>query len=766
MPRNAPENSLPQLQPQLDAAPPPYFDQERESRSAKSLSTRSRPLTMFDDPYRKRPFSTVLPERPASYAAYNEFDLPPSTLPDREFRRLGVLPSPTVDATPMRYNATDATGDNISQKALRRDDSAPTTEDAARLDMLTPPALGDNSAEHSSSRSSPVQANPAMIGDVPVYLKTPALSEVSTLSSKNAAEGTALEEELETPKQPRFLEPIDRPSAFTPTPLVAKAAQGTVPEANEHRRQPEPQNTRSLLDVHSETYQTSNSLSVNSSRVVEQQVGMTDASFLPNVDHDIYNGIPLQTTPLPLAGNGQEGLPYGTDAEAAVSDPAALVAPFPRGSRNLSGTSNCGISTPERPTQLKVKQPEYRAEHDVSPLPVVASSVAADVAENTSFANGTDSKMDYSHQSLPYDRVQSSTNGAQTGGKIRPESLKSRSPSVSPERQYEAVNHESHIPQQNRLPQTQERDPQIQYQASNPGRSRPFSFVQHSAHEPPVPSQGQVLREGQWEPGYRNRYDPHLDGSSSFNIRPEWQTSREPSTQHEIYRASQEEKLRHSSTVPHRHQHSMSGSSYDPNIREHPAYGQGQQSVGQDLPSNFYPAETRREEGILPRHQSTEYQLTGIGPPQAERNPQKRRSSSRSSAFFRGLSRRSSSRTDVPKMPSAGGRTASDTPDGSNLLSKRASKRTSMFRSFTQRRGSESGQSSDSIVAQPPGSRTDLLQQSGPITPKPLQKLPHSEPNPKGSQGNSGRQKLRRRSTPGGGEPDDGKKKRFSLRVG
>lgn len=764
MPRSAPEKSQPQ--PQLDAAPPPYFDRERESRSAKSLSIRSRPLTMFEDPYRKRPFSTVLPERPASYAAYNEFDLPPSTPPGREFRRLGVLPSPTVDATPMRYNdATDATGDNVSQKALRRDDSTPTIEDAARLDMLTPPALGDNGAEHSSSRSSPVQANPAIIGDVPVYLKTSASSQVSTLSSKNAAEGTTLEEELETPKQSRFLEPIERPSAFNPTPPVAETAQGTLPEANEHRRQSELQNQPSSLDVHSGTYQTSNTSAVNSSRVAEQQVGMTDKAFRPSVDNDIYTSIPLQAKPLPPAGNGQEGPPYGTDAEAAVFNPAALVAPFPQGSRNLSGTSNSGISMPERLTQLQVEQPEYRAERDVSPLPVVAGPAAVGVAENTSFANGTDSRMDFSHKFLPYDRLQSSTNGARPGGRVRSDSLKSRSPSVSPERQSEAVDQELDIPQLNGTPRTQEREPQIQYQSSNQGRSRPFSFVQYSAHEPPVPSQGQVLRGGQWEPGYNSRHDPHLDGNSSFNIRPEWPTQRQPSSQHEIYRASRDEKLRHSSTVPYRHQPSMSGSSYDTNILEHPAYRQGQQSVGQDLPSNFYPAETRREEGILPRHQSTEYQLTGIGPPQAERHPQKRRSSSRSSVFFRGLSRRSSSRTDVPKMPSVGGRTTSDTPDGSNQIFKRVSKRTSVFRSFTQRRGSESGQSSDSVVAQPPGSRTDLLQQSGPITPQPLQETLHSEPNPKGSQGNSLRQKLRRRSTPGGVEPEDGKKKRFSLRV-
>lgn len=764
MPRNAPEKS----QPHLDETPAPYFDPEHHSNLSKSLATGSRPLTVFDDPYRKKPFSTVLPDRPFSYAPYNDFDLPPSTPPGHEFRRLGVLPSPTVEATPTSYkDANEAPRNSESQKAIGIDDSTPIAGNVARLKMLEPPALDDSSAEHRSSQSSPVQANPAMVGDVPVYLKTSASSQVSSLSSEKGVEGTATEEELVTPRQSHFSGPIEHPSSFSSNPPVSKTTQGTLPESNEYRRESELQNQPSSLGLQSGIFRTSNGFPGNSSSMAAQQVGRTDKDLPPSVGNDFHTTLPLETKPLPPASDREQGSPYDTDAEAAVSNPTALVPEFSQGSRNLSWTSNSGILAHERPTQRQDKQPQYRAERDVPLLPVLTGPVATGSVENKPLANGA-ARLDISHEFLPYNRLPSSPNRSQPGTRVHSDSLKSRSPDVSPERQYETVNHESDIQKQSRTPTTHEQDSQSQYRASNQGQSRLFSFAEYSTDGtvPAVSSQGQVLREGQREQGYKNRQDPFLDGSSSFNIPPERPTLGEPSSQPETSRGPRDEKLRHSITVPYRHHPSRLGSSYDPNILEHPAYRQGQQPVAQDLPSNYYPAETRREEGILPRHQSTEYQLTGIGPPQAERAPQKRRSSSRSSIFFKGLSRGNSSRTDVPKMPSVGGRTTSDQPDGSNSLSKRASKRTSIFRSFTQRRGSESDRSNDSIVAQAPGSRTDLLQQSGPLTPQPLQDTLPSEHNPKESQSNSIRKRLRRRSTPGGVEPEDGKKKRFSFKVG
>lgn len=764
MPRNAPKKS----QPHLDETPPPYFDPEHHSNFSKSLSTGSRPLTVFDDPYRKRPFSTVLPDRPFSYAAYNDFDLPPSTPPGHVFRRLGVLPSPTVEATPTSYkDANEAPGNTDSQKAIGIDDSSTIAGNFARLKMLEPPAVDDGSAKHSSSRSSPVQTNPAMVGDVPVYLKTSASSQVSSLSSEKGVEETPTEEELETPRQSHFSRPIEHPSSFTSIPQISKTTQGTLPGSNEYRQQSELQNQPSSLCVQSETSLTSNGFRGNLSSIAAQQVERTNKDLPPTVGNDLHTSLPLETKPLPPASDWEQGSPYDTDAEAAVSSPTALVPEFSQGSRNLSWTSNSGILANERPTQRQDKQPQYLAERDAPLLPVLTGPVATGSVENTPLANGT-ARLDISHESIPHDRLPSSPNGSRPGTRVHSDSLKSRSPDVSPERQYETVNHESNIQKQSRTPTTHEREPQSQYRASSQGRSRPFSFAEYSTDDtvPAVSSQGQILREGQWEPGYENHQDPLLDGSSSFNIPPERPTIGEPSNQRETSRGPQDEKLRHSITVPYRHHPSILGSSHDPNILEHPAHRQGQQPVAQDLPLNYYPAETRREEGILPRHQSTEYQLTGIGPPQAERAPQKRRSSSRSSIFFKGLSRGNSSRTDVPKMPSVGGRTTSDQPDGSDPLSKRATKRTSMFRSFTQRRGSESGRSNDSIVAQAPGSRTDLLQQSGSLTPQPLQDTLPSEHNPKESQSNLMRKRLRRRSTPGGVEPEDGKRKRFSFKVG
>lgn len=725
-------------------------------------------MTVFDDPYRKRPFSTVLPERPSSYAPYNDFDLPPSTPPDRESRRLGVLPSPTVDATPTRYNNAKeaADGDNVSEKAIGMDDSTAIRHDVARLEMLEPPALGDSSGEHSSSRSSPVQDNPAMVGDVPVYLETSASSQVSTLSSEVRAEGTATEEDLVTPRQSTFSGPMEHRSSFDSTPPVPKNTQDTLSQSNGYLRGSQLEKQSSPLDVQSALSQNPNGPNGDTTSIVAHQVRTMDENSITSVDSDVHAGIPRQTKALPQASGGQGPSQHHADAEAPVFSPAAVVADPWQGSRNLSATPASGMLASDWPSQIQDKQPRYATERNVSPLPVVADPAATSAAENTPLGNGADSGPDSSRKHDPYETSHSSTNGSRPGARLRSDSPKTRSPDVSPERQYQAVLDESDIPQQSRTSPAHERVPSNQSQTSNQGQSRPFSFVQNNADAQTVPYQDQVLREQQWEPGYKNGLlDPLQDGRSSFNTRQERSTPWDPSSQQESYRLPRDEMLRHSSTVPYRQQPSRSGSSYDPNIREHPAYRQRQQPVAQDLPSNYYPAETRREEGLLPRHQGTEYQLTGIGPPQAEQYQQKRRSSSRSSNFFKGLGGRSPSRTDVPKMPSIGGRTTSDEPGSSNQLNKRVSKRTSLFRSFTQRRGSDSGRSNDSIVAQAPGSRTDLLQQSGPMTPRPLQDTTGSGRNPEESQSNSLRKRMQRRSTPGDVEPENGKKKRFSLRV-
>lgn len=662
MPQTDPEKSQSQPQPHLDPTPPPSLDSVRQSRPAKSLSTGTRPLTVFDDPYRKRLSSTVLPDRPFSYAPYNDFDLPPSTPPGGEFRRLGVLPSPTVDATPMTYKDTkEAIDDSASREAIGKDDSNATSGNAARPEMLEPPALGAGQAEDSSSRSSSIQLNPAVVGDVPVYLKTSTSSQISSLSSEKGVEATVAEEELETPRQSDFSRPLEHPNTSTSTPPVPKAARGTLPESKAYARESEHQSEPFSLD-HQRAI--SEGYTNGPSSITAQHTERTDKDLIPSVP---------QAKALPPATDEQDEPRYKLDANAAVHSVAARI--------------------------------------------------------------GSDS-------------------------------LKSRSPDVSPERKYGTVSHDSELQQPGPTPSTHEREPQIQSQAANPGQARQFSFIQ----EPAVPSQDQVLRERRWEPGYNNGQDPLQDRSSSYNIRTKWPAPGQPYSQQETSRVTRDENLRHSSTVPYRHQPSISGSSYEPqpDILHHPAYQQSQHPAAQDLPSNYYPAETRREEGILPRHQSTEYQLTGIGPPRPEQIPQKRRNSSRSSMFFKRLSRGSSSRTDVPKMPSVGGRTTSDQPGNSNQLSKRPSKRASVFRSFTQRRDSESGRSIDSIVAQAPGSRTDLLQQSGPITPGPLTDTQSSGRNPEETHNKSLRQKLRRRSTSGGVELEKEKKKknRFSLRVG
>ena len=723
-------------------------------------------MTVFDDPYRKRPFSTVLPERPFSYAPYNDFDLPPSTPPGREFPRLGILPSPTVDATPTRYNdVKEAAGDNASEKPIGKDVATLRSRDAAGLEQLEPPAFSVSSAERSSSRSSPVQANPAMVGDVPVYLKTSASSQVSALSSEKGAEEASAEAELEPSRQSNFSESLGHSNTFTSTPPVITNAQGTLPDSNEHSRQLKFQNQPSSTDFQTPASETLNGSSGYSSRITAPRIGTTDTESLPSFDNDIRPAISPQTKPLPPASHWYGASPNATDGDALVSGHNTTFADASQGLRNLSGSPDSAMLAPERPSQIQEKPRQYPGERNVSPLPVVVDSADAASNKTLPLRNATDSEAEFLKNPESYESRQRPADVSRPDGRFRSDDHQPRSPDVSPERQQEIVVPDSDVQQQSKIAPPHETEPQNQSRVSKQAQSRPFSFVQYSEDGPTLPSQDEVLREQQWEPGYQNHQETLQDGKPSFGTGADRSTLGDPSNQQEAYTRSRNENLRHSSTVPYRHHPSLSGSSYDPNIHDHPAYRQRQQPVAQDLPSDYYPAETRRDEGLLPRHQGTEYQLTGIGPPQTERNPQKRRSSSRSSNFFKGLGGGSSSRPEVPKIPSVGGRTTSDAPSASEQTSRRVFKRASIFRSFTQRHGSDSGRSNDSIVAQGPGSRTDLLQQSGPITPRPLQDTLPSDSNARESQSNSFRKRMQRRSTPGDVEAGDGKKKRFSLRV-
>jgi hypothetical protein len=194
---------------------------------------------------------------------------------------------------------------------------------------------------------------------------------------------------------------------------------------------------------------------------------------------------------------------------------------------------------------------------------------------------------------------------------------------------------------------------------------------------------------------------------------------------------------------------------------------------GGDLPSHYYQAPIPREAAFLPRQQTNEYQLPGVGPPPEEPRPRSRRNSGflqnigdriRSASRERG---NSISRDGAMTSP---GRTI-ESPRGyddpeSSVTSEEAkdqkNRRNSFFNGFSRGSMSTQGppQSRESMVAHPAGSRMDLL-----LTPQPSPIATHDrkrsffghsstmDSKPKSS-------KLARAST--GALEEPGKKKRFS----
>jgi len=774
-------------QPRVADTPPPYFVLENQTPSSKALRSGSRPKSLFDGSFRERPLSSVLPERPSSYAPSDNFDRRPSTPPNRGVRRLGVLPSPTADAASSSIiDRSEAASDDTSVEPSSKDDSAPASRSAsaAHMELSNPAGLENVSTAQSSSRSSSAaQVNPVVVGDLPVFLERASESQVPTQNSGNEIKETKTTDDLETPRQADFSSSFEQPDSITSSSPVhqheQEQEQVSTPEPNEVPPQSRLQNQSPIPTAIHETPGIPQIFSENSFTAAKPNPGMSAKGPSPSFGNSTRAGNRSQTDVQPPPSHGQDRLPQDRDAEMSVPGDAVLVGDAALESRTQSETSTTTVPALEHPSHLRAEPVLFgnngSTERSVSPLPLVSGPTGLGAAVDSYSGNVTDSETNDSELSTTYEMPRSSSNVTQPDAGLLSNGRHSRSPEVSPERPYENVVDKSAMmdQQQSRSSQMQEGPPVIQSQTPAQSQPRPFSFMQYSADQSRVPSQDYIPPEELKELGNRNPQTSADHGRSSSDRHPEQSISRNTTNRYDNLSSRQDETQWHVPTgheqyaSPNQHHHSLSRSSHDPNILEHPAYQQSHPPIVQDLPSHYYPAETRRQEGFLPRQQGTEYQLSGVGPPRPEQAKNKSRRSSRGSSFLRRISGGNSSRPDLPIVASTGQCTTADLPVDSTETHKKTSKRASIFRAFNQDGGSDSDRSKESMVAHAPGSRTDLLQQSGPVTPKASEVTTSDERNSKTKGNKKMRDKLQRFSISGVAEADTGKKKRVSfLRVG
>ncbi|RDW76978.1 hypothetical protein BP6252_05031 [Coleophoma cylindrospora] len=209
------------------------------------------------------------------------------------------------------------------------------------------------------------------------------------------------------------------------------------------------------------------------------------------------------------------------------------------------------------------------------------------------------------------------------------------------------------------------------------------------------------------------------------------------------------------------------------------AGGQADPGIAQDssdMPSGYYQEPINRDEAFLPRQQTSEYQLPGVGPPTEE----PRVTSSRRNSFFNNLSgklSRNASRDRAGSMSrdvdgrrlESRGNDLDPNAGFEDVQAKHHRRRSSLFGNLNRASTSGSGppQSRESVAVQASGSRTDLLNMN-----KEPSKLSMTErkrsffgsstssqssnPNPKPN-------KLSRALTSSMPEEGTGKKKRFST---
>ncbi|KAH6672017.1 hypothetical protein B0J14DRAFT_655882 [Halenospora varia] len=194
-----------------------------------------------------------------------------------------------------------------------------------------------------------------------------------------------------------------------------------------------------------------------------------------------------------------------------------------------------------------------------------------------------------------------------------------------------------------------------------------------------------------------------------------------------------------------------------------PGAGPDVQRENNDLPNHYYQPPLTREAAFLPRQQTNEYQLPGVGPPTDHPRPGSRRNSG---SFFRelggrirGASReRSRSRgLSSPRrfLESQGNEYAASSVTSEEGL-ERKQRRSSFFGNLSRAStGGRPPQSRESVVAHHSGSRTDLLDEPELVEPRKKSFFGgNADSKPKPS-------KLSRSSTSGMAD-EPGKKKRFS----
>ncbi|KAL9612282.1 MAG: hypothetical protein Q9167_003105 [Letrouitia subvulpina] len=296
----------------------------------------------------------------------------------------------------------------------------------------------------------------------------------------------------------------------------------------------------------------------------------------------------------------------------------------------------------------------------------------------------------------------------------------------------------------------------IQTSASNP---RPFSFISFSQSPNPQPLQDYTHRE------------PSIDSLPS-QIHQDDRPPSPLSPQHSMIQESHEQRDRpgpvhhgvnhdflpggHQDLPGHRSR-SNSRSTQDPNLHDHPAFREDHSpSAPYDLPSQHYQAPISREAAILPRQQTTEYQLDGVGPPHSsttDRNSMSQRAS-RTSIFFRS----SAAPSNVGESP------AHDAPDShrepstsvSPVMQKRKSKRRTLFRSLTGSSKNDPG--GETTTPKAPPAYDQINEERSPSSTNPSETVtPTNVPS-------KYRNRFSRSSTSNGSDqPESNKKKRFSA---
>lgn len=195
----------------------------------------------------------------------------------------------------------------------------------------------------------------------------------------------------------------------------------------------------------------------------------------------------------------------------------------------------------------------------------------------------------------------------------------------------------------------------------------------------------------------------------------------------------------------------------EPDLHEHPAFRQEEER--QEVAAERRYTSAPYEQARLPRQQTTEYQLEGVGPPtttQRSDSNAKSRRASRSSAFFKNLT--NPARVEGPPLSIEPEAQHTESSSRNPVSGEVKNKRASIFRSTNERRGSTREKSTGAVDTPTPAPPTDLPRKMSTTKPR------NSEIDKTVKAGSSKvRSKLQRATTSAAAEQDAGKKKRFSA---